>query len=148
MAALTSTRPYLLRALYEWMADNGLTPHVVVDATLPGVRVPPHAVRDGQVILNISVHATHRLELGNDALRFAARFGGREEWLEIPLAAVRAIFARENGRGMSFEDEEPPSPPPSGPDRPPPGPDRPPPGPDTPPADAPPRGRPQLKVVK
>jgi stringent starvation protein B len=133
---LTSTRPYLLRALYEWMADNGLTAHVIVDAGAAGVQVPRQAVRDGQVILNISAQATHRLALGNDALRFAARFGGREEWVEVPVAAVRAIFARENGRGMSFEDDNgppPQAPPPAEPDGGPPG---------------APRGRPQLKVVK
>ena len=103
MSGYTSTRPYLIRALHEWMGDNALTAHIVVDATVPGVQVPPGSVRDGQVILNISMQATHRLELGNEGLRFAARFGGREQWVEVPVEAVVAIFARENGQGMSFD---------------------------------------------
>lgn len=142
MAEYSSTRPYLIRALYEWMGDNGLTPHVVVDAAQPGVTVPPQAVRDGRVVLNLSSQATHRLELGNDWLRFRARFGGRDERVEIPIPAVIAIFARENGQGMSFpeleavsgssaSDEDAPM------DDEPPDPERP-----------PPRGRPHLKVVK
>src|SRR3546814_3670915 len=74
--AMTSHRPYLLRALYEWIADNGMTPHVLVDATQAGVRVPPHTVKDGRVVLNIADRAVARLEMDNDSIRFTARFGG------------------------------------------------------------------------
>lgn len=146
MSAYSSTRPYLIRALHEWMGDNALTPHIVVDATAPGVRVPAHAVRDGQIILNISTQATHRLELGNEVLRFAARFGGREQWLEVPVDAVMAIFARESGAGMSFQDRDGPTDTAPAADGPPT--DQDPSGGDDPGAGPPPRGRPRLKVVK
>ena len=73
---MTSQRPYLLRALYEWIADNGMTPHVLVDARLPGVRVPAHAVQDGRIVLNIAERAVAKLDMSNEALRFSARFGG------------------------------------------------------------------------
>lgn len=104
---MTSQRPYLLRALYEWIADNGMTPHVLVDARAPGVRVPPHTVKDGQVVLNIAERAVARLEMDNDALRFSARFGGVSQSVVVPMPAVIAIYARETGQGMALPVEMP-----------------------------------------
>lgn len=102
---MTSTRPYLLRAIYEWIVDNGCTPHVLVDATLPGVQVPAHTVRDGQVVLNIAAQAVERLELRNEDLRFHARFSGAAFAVSVPINAVLAVYARENGQGMMFPAE-------------------------------------------
>lgn len=99
---MTSQRPYILRALYEWIADNGMTPHVLVDARMPGVRVPAHTVKDGQVVLNIADRAVARLEMDNDALRFSARFGGVSQAVVVPMAAIIAIYARETGQGMAL----------------------------------------------
>jgi stringent starvation protein B len=99
---MTSYRAYLLRALYEWIVDNGMTPHVLVDATRPGVRVPAHAVKDGQIVLNIADRAVARLEMGNDMLSFTARFGGMSQSVRVPLPAVIAIYARETGHGMGL----------------------------------------------
>jgi stringent starvation protein B len=106
--AATPTRPYLIRALYEWICDNGLTPHIVVDATAPGLKVPPDQARDGRRVLNISPSATRQLTLGNDVLAFEARFGGVPIRLEIPPLAVLGIYARETGQGMVFTDEQAP----------------------------------------
>ncbi len=103
---MTPRRPYMLRAFYEWLVDNDLTPHLVVDATLPGVRVPLEFVQDGQIILNIVPRAVGNLELGNEAVSFNARFGGRPHSVIVPLYAVQAIYARENGAGTMFEPEE------------------------------------------
>lgn len=102
---MTSHRPYLLRALYEWIADNGMTPHLLVDATAAGVQVPSHTVKDGKVVLNIAERAVARLELGNDAVRFTARFGGVSHPVCVPLAAVLAIYARETGQGMALPED-------------------------------------------
>ncbi len=143
---MTSHRPYLLRALSEWIADNGMTPHLLVDATLPGVQVPQSAVKEGKVVLNIAQRAVVRLQIDNDSVSFSARFGGVSYPVMVPISAVLAIYARETGQGMALpddigsssqqgggggEDDEPPSP-------------------DTPaPDDAPPSGkRPHLRVVK
>ncbi|GAA5194370.1 ClpXP protease specificity-enhancing factor [Ferrimonas gelatinilytica] len=104
--AVSPTRPYMLRAFYEWMADNDLTPHLVVNAELPGVQVPTQFVEDGQIVLNIASHAVGNLQLGNEAVLFNARFGGKPFALQIPLAAVEAIYARENGAGTAFPPEE------------------------------------------
>src|SRR3546814_1167670 len=103
--AMTSHRPYLLRALYEWIADNGMTPHVLVDATQAGVRVPPHTVKDGRVVLNIADRAVARLEMDNDSIRFTARFGGVSHPVTVPISAVLAIYARETGQGMALPDD-------------------------------------------
>ncbi|EGU61810.1 ClpXP protease specificity-enhancing factor [Vibrio nigripulchritudo ATCC 27043] len=103
---MTPRRPYLVRAFYEWLVDNDLTPHLVVDATLPGVRVPQEFIQDGQIILNIAPRAVGNLEMGNDAITFNARFGGRPHSVIAPLYAVHAIYARENGAGTMFEPEE------------------------------------------
>lgn len=102
---MTSHRPYLLRALYEWIADNGLTPHLLVDATRPGVQVPPHAVQDGRVVLNIADRAVAGLEMDNEQIRFSARFGGVSQAVRVPVGAVLAIYARENGQGMALPDD-------------------------------------------
>lgn len=98
--AMTSNRPYLLRAVHEWICDNGLTPHIVVDATRPGVQVPPQAVSDGRVVLNLAPRAVAQLEIGSDAITFMARFGGVSRAVSVPIEAVQAIYARENGQGM------------------------------------------------
>ncbi|HCD3308506.1 TPA: ClpXP protease specificity-enhancing factor [Enterobacter chengduensis] len=105
MSQLTPRRPYLLRAFYEWLLDNQLTPHLVVDVTLPGVQVPMEYARDGQIVLNIAPRAVGNLELANDEVRFNARFGGVPRVVFVPLAAVLAIYARENGAGTMFEPE-------------------------------------------
>lgn len=101
----TSSRPYLFRGLYEWLLDNQLTPHVIIAADLPGVEVPREQVQDGQLVLNISDTATRGLEISNDALSFSARFGGVPRQIYVPMAAVVAIYARENGAGMVFGQE-------------------------------------------
>ncbi len=103
---MTPRRPYMLRAFYEWLVDNELTPHLVVAATLPGVRVPDEFVQDGQIILNIAPRAVGNLELGNEAITFNARFSGRPHSVIVPLYAVQAIYARENGAGTMFEPED------------------------------------------
>jgi len=102
MADPVPTKPYLLRALYEWCVDNGYTPYVsvIVDAE---TRVPVEHVRNGEIVLNIGPLAAHKLKMGNDAIEFAARFGGVPRDLSIPVSQVAAIYARENGHGMSFE---------------------------------------------
>lgn len=102
---MTSHRPYLLRALYEWIADNGMTPHLLVDATRPGVRVPPHTVQDGKVVLNIAARAVAHLDMDNDAVAFTARFGGVSHAVIVPVDAVLAIYARETGQGMALPDD-------------------------------------------
>lgn len=99
---VTSNRPYLIRAIYDWIVDNGQTPLIIVDARSPGVIVPPQAVRDGIVVLNISMTATGELELGNDLIRFNARFSGVSRGVQVPVAAVMAIRSREYGLGMVF----------------------------------------------
>lgn len=104
---MTSTRPYLLRALNEWILDNGMTPHIVVDATIPGTHVPPEHVRDGRITLNLSPSAVRELVIGNEAISFGARFGGRHFDVVVPPGAVLAIFARESGAGMTFGAEPP-----------------------------------------
>lgn len=107
LPAMTSHRPYLLRALYEWIVDNGMTPHVLADATRPGVRVPPSAVNDGRVVLNIAERAVARLQMDNDALRFTARFGGVSHPVDVPMGAILAIYARETGQGMVLPEDIP-----------------------------------------
>ncbi len=95
-------RPYLLRALHEWITDSGETPHVVVDATVDGVVVPRPFVKDGKIVLNVSLSATRGLQLANDALSFDARFGGANFAVYVPLRAVLGIYSRETGQGMIF----------------------------------------------
>jgi stringent starvation protein B len=101
----TSTRPYLIQALYNWCTDNGLTPYVKVrvDDT---VQVPREFVKDGEIVLNISFDATQALKLGNDFIEFTARFGGVARSIVVPMGRVVAIYARENGQGMAFPQPE------------------------------------------
>lgn len=103
--SMTSSRPYIARALYEWIVDNGCTPYVLVDANSRGVVVPNDYVKEGQIVLNISPMAVRSLEIGNEALTFAGRFGGEALTVHVPMAGLMAIYARENGQGMVFEAE-------------------------------------------
>ena len=100
---MNSSRPYLIRALYEWIVENDCTPHLLVDADYPGTRVPPGYAKDGQVVLNVSPSAVRHLHMDNDAVSFEGRFGGVPQSLFIPAAAVLAVYARENGQGMVFD---------------------------------------------
>ena len=134
---MTSSRPYLLRAIYQWLVDNRLTPYILVNAMAPHVEVPERFVEDGKIILNIAEEAVAGLRLENDFVEFDARFSGITHHLFIPMHAVYAIYAYENGRGMMFnegdlgDDEPPPTVTPgSSPSRP------------------PRKTKPQLKVVK
>lgn len=119
---MSSNRPYLLRAVYEWISDNALTPYLLVDARQGDVRVPQHAIKDGQIVLNVAMRAVSELELGNTAVRFAARFNGVSQQVDVPVHAVLAIYAQENGQGMMFPPEVnaslPSDPEPPEPDRP------------------------------
>ncbi|KEA65403.1 Stringent starvation protein B [Marinobacterium lacunae] len=135
--SVTPSRPYLLRALYQWVSDNNFTPHIVVDAGVKGVSVPQEYVQDGQITLNIAMGAVRDLLIDDSGVSFNARFGGVPMNVFVPIAAVLAIYARENGMGMGFgmepgadlllvdntEPPEPPEPSPTG-------------------------GRPSLRVVK
>lgn len=113
---MTSNRPYLVRALYEWISDNGLTPYLLVDAAAEGVRVPPGSAREGRVVLNIAARAVTRFEIANDHVAFLARFSGVSQSVHVPMAAVLAIYAQENGQGMMFQpDDSPHEPPPADP---------------------------------
>ncbi len=142
---MTSHRPYLLRALVEWINDNGLTPHILVDAGVAGVQVPPTSIKDGRVVLNIAERAVVRLMIDNDAVTFSARFSGVSYPVNVPISAVLAVYARETGQGMALPDDilgegddapqdELPSDDDTPPDAPPPAPPKP--------------GRPHLRVVK
>ncbi|MCP3868026.1 MAG: ClpXP protease specificity-enhancing factor [Gammaproteobacteria bacterium] len=106
---MTSNRPYLLRGLYEWLVDNDLTPHLLVATDREDVIVPGQFVQDDRIVLNISPSAVQRLELGNELISFSARFGGKPTSVRVPPSAVLGIYARENGRGMLFRDEEAPT---------------------------------------
>jgi stringent starvation protein B len=124
---LNSSRPYIIRAIYDWIVDNGCTPHLLVDANIEGVSVPSAYVTDGQIVLNISPSAVVELELGNERVLFNGRFSGVATDIAVPITAILGIYARENGQGMVFESESEPDDPPE-----------PPPG----------RSKPSLKVVK
>ena len=100
-AQLPSTRPYLIRALYEWCTDNGFTPYVAVKVDA-SVQVPREHVQGGEIVLNISFDATSSLKLGNDFIEFKARFGGKARDIMVPVHRVMAVYARENGQGMAF----------------------------------------------
>ena len=97
----TSTKPYLLRALYEWCTDNGYTPHIAVRVD-QATRVPRQFVQNGEIVLNISFEATSQLQMGNEWIEFSARFAGKAHKIEVQVANVLAIYARENGQGMAF----------------------------------------------
>lgn len=103
---MTSSRPYLLRAIYEWIVDNSLTPYILVDATADTVQVPVEHVNNGKIILNISPTAVMGLELSDDAVSFNARFSGKPMYVYAPVKAVLAVYAKENGRGMVFTEED------------------------------------------
>jgi len=103
---MTSTRPYLIRAIYEWILDNQMTPHILVDSQLDQVVVPRQYEQEGKIILNISPSAAQALTLGDDAITFNARFSGTPMQVYIPTQYVLAIYTRENGQGMMFTDEE------------------------------------------
>ncbi len=130
---MTPSRPYIMRALYEWIVDNNCTPYMLVDATMADVMVPEQYVKDGQIVLNISPTAVMELNISNEAVAFNGRFGGVATDIFVPVNAVIGIYARENGQGMVFEPEEEVEPTP--PD-------------DTPPEPTKPEGRPSLKIVK
>lgn len=115
---MTTNRPYLLRALYEWITDNGMTPHVLVDAETEGVDVPQHVIQKGKVVLNIAAGATEHLLLENKSISFKARFSGKPYPINVPMDAVIAIYARENGQGMMFAQDDTPPPPVDGSDDP------------------------------
>jgi len=127
---MTSNRPYLIRALYDWLVDNELTPYLLVDAERESVQVPSRYVEEGRIVLNVSPTAVRDLVLGNDLIAFEARFGGSAFAISLPPDAVLGVYARENGKGMLFPDEGSTPPDPPKPDAPAPG------------------GRPSLKVVK
>jgi stringent starvation protein B len=138
---MKSSRPYLIRGLYEWILDNDCTPHLLVSVDYPGVRVPPGFASDGQIVLNISPSAVRNMHMDNDSVSFEGRFGGVAHSLHVPCQAVLAIYARENGQGMVFEVEAPEDDPDGAP------------APGDGPAEgagdtAKPSGRPSLKVVK
>lgn len=103
-------RPYLLRAMHEWMTDNALTPHIVVDASSGDFNVPAEHIRENKLVLNISYAATRGLVIGNDAVAFEARFNGIPRTLNVPVDAVLGIYAKENGQGMVFTEETKPPP--------------------------------------
>ena len=102
---MNSSRPYLLRAIYQWIVDNDCTPYLLVNAAAPGVAVPAEYVENDKIILNIGPMAAHHLELGDSEVTFDARFGGQPMAVVAPVSAVLAIYARENGQGMLFTDE-------------------------------------------
>lgn len=129
---MTSNRPYLIRALYEWLVDNDLTPYLLVDATRDAVQVPSRYIEEGRIVLNVSPSAVRELTLGNELIAFEARFGGTAFAISLPPQAVLGVYARENGKGMLFPEDdgagpEPPKPTDPGPK---------------------PSGKPALKVVK
>ena len=124
---MNSSRPYIIRAIYEWIVDNGCTPHLLVDVEIEGVDVPQAYVSDGQIVLNISPTAVVGLDMGNETVAFNGRFGGVATDITVPVRAILGIYARGNGQGMGFDTAEEPDVPPD------------------PPAG---KGRPSLKVVK
>ena len=103
---MTSSRPYLIRAMYQWIADNGLTPHLLVDVSVDGVQVPVEHIQNGKIILNIAPMAISGLVLGDTEITFSARFSGQPMALHIPAEAVLAVYAKENGQGMMFSEED------------------------------------------
>jgi stringent starvation protein B len=102
MSELTSTKPYMIRAIHEWCVDNQLTPHLLVEVNKE-TKVPMAYVKDGEIVLNLNFSATKDLHFSNDAITFSARFSGVSNNLYVPMSAIKGIFARENGQGMFFE---------------------------------------------
>jgi stringent starvation protein B len=140
---LISRRPYLLRAMHEWITDNQQTPHVVVDASLEGVEVPRQFVQNGKIILNVSHSATSGLTMNNETMRFRARFGTATYDVIVPVPAILGIYARETGQGLIFSENDGPVPSPD-----PNAPEPPPATTQTAPSDAAAPKRSHLKVVK
>ena len=103
---LIPTRPYLIRAIRDWAMDNRLTPQLLVDAGVDGIVIPGSHVRDGKIVLNVHTQAVKGLELGNEFITFSARFGGNSHAINLPIQSVLAVFARENGQGIFFQEEE------------------------------------------
>jgi len=101
-----STKPYLLRAFYEWIVDSEMTPHIVVNALFPEIKVPEQYVEDGRIVLNISPEATQGFVVGSEWLEFSASFSQVVEHIALPISAVLAIYAEENGKGMVFNEED------------------------------------------
>jgi stringent starvation protein B len=132
---MTPIKLYLLRAVYDWAVDNGLTPQLLVDASVPGVKVPASYVDNGRIVLNVHPRAVSHFEFGADGLHFSARFGGRPLAVEVPYPAVLAIYARENNQGITFPQMSPADGKAPGPD-------------ETPPAGKPPGKGPVLRIVK
>ncbi len=103
---MNSSRPYLIRGIYEWIVDNGCTPYLLVDTQSPEVVVPMQFIENSRIILNIAPMAVQALALGNDAVSFSARFGGTPMNVVVPVSAVLAVYARENGKGMVFSEDD------------------------------------------
>jgi len=119
ITTMTSTRPYLIRAIHEWITDNGFTPHIVVDAQVQETEVPMQYVKEGRIVFNLNPSAVQALVMGNEWITFRARFSGKITGVHLPIRAILAIYAKENGQGMSFSQEAneedaalPPTPPP------------------------------------
>lgn len=107
---MTPSRPYFVRAMYEWILDNNMTPYLLVNAGYPQTQVPVEYVRDGRIVLNLMPSAIRNLHMGNEHVEFSARFGGQPRNLYIPVGAILGIYAKENGRGMFFDESEIPPP--------------------------------------
>jgi stringent starvation protein B len=103
---MTPLKPYLIRSIYEWIIDNNLTPHLLVDAENRHAILPQQLVEDGKILLNIRPEAIQGLSLGNEEIQFNARFSGKPMHIVLPIAAVMAIYAKENGKGMIFDQED------------------------------------------
>lgn len=138
--SMTSNRPYLIRALYEWINDNGMTPYLLVDARKDGLQVPASSISEGRVVLNLAPRAVAQLDIGNRDLRFLARFGGVSQLVIVPMPAIMAIYAQETGQGMMLPDD--------GGELPPDTPDEPGPGGSGPERADPPRRGGHLKIIK
>ena len=108
---MTSSRPYIIRALYDWILENQCTPYVLVDAFGKGVEVPQEHVKDGQIVLNISPTAVQSISIANEGMEFDGRFGGIPKKVLVPIRSILGIYAKENGQGMMFESDDPPDPP-------------------------------------
>ncbi|WP_201582823.1 ClpXP protease specificity-enhancing factor [Psychrobacter jeotgali] len=106
ITSITPTRPYMVRALYQWIEDNALTPYLMVDATAKNVQIPTEHVQDGRIVLNIASRATGNMSMENDYIHFNARFGGVSQEIWVPLPAVLGIYAKENSQGMFFDPNE------------------------------------------
>ena len=108
---MSSTKPYLIRAIHEWATDSNYTPQILVSESVEGVKVPQNHVKDGHIVFNVHDNAVQQLNLGNEIISFSARFSGQAMNIEVPIDAVMAIYARENGQGIFFQEDQ-QSPPP------------------------------------